>query len=163
MFCKDCKEDAVASLLEQKLSLCLPCIEKRASEFEGLKEACITLDGQVKKDRELIDVTEKKLEKISHLMQAELAGQTSAQNGLGEDQNPFSMTDEEGSKSHVMWLAGWTAIDTRRKALQAHAVMTWAGGVLIAVNELAKGYGQQEIAAKLDVVISKFGQYVQPE
>lgn len=163
MFCKDCKKNSeMASKIEDKLALCIPCLEIRAVKFEELQDTCSSLVEQLKKEKEFEDMLEEKLKKISHLMQAELAGQTSAQNGLGEDQNPFAL-DEEGSKPHIMWLAGWTAVDTRRKALQAHAVMTWASGVLTAVNELAKGYDQQEIAAKLDVVISKFGQFVQPE
>jgi len=159
MFCKDCKEDAAASLLEQKLSLCLPCIEIRAVKYEELKEENATTCESNENLKQALNDSEAKVDKIGHMMHAELAGQSSAQSGLGEDQNPFLAEDQR----HIMWLSGWTAVDTRRKALQAHAVMTWAGGVLTAVNELAKGYGQEEIASKLDVVISKFGQFVQTE
>jgi len=95
---------------------------------------------------------------FEQLMAAERNGVTAAERGLPEDQNPHVVDSNE----HVMWLAGWTAIDTRRRGLQAHAVMVWSGGVLESIIELAKGYDQTEIAVKLEVVTSKFKNFVDP-
>lgn len=157
MFCKDCKEDSEDSLLERDLSLCLPCIKIRAERFDELKQELEAADETISDVRKVLKTYEAKVEMFNGLMYAERAGMTSAENGLAEDQNPFKPEEER----HIMWLSGWTAVDTRRRGLQAHAVMTWSVGVLESIVDLARGYDQQEIATKLDTVVSKYKEFVQ--
>ena len=155
MKCVHCGVDTV-SAMELRLNLCLTCIERRTADYVnqiGIKDSVLIENDKLKK---LLDVSNKKAELYEGFMKAERAGNIAAENGLPEDQNPYPA----GTDENIMWLAGWTTIDTRRKSLQAAAVLSWSVDSLFVISELAHGYDQHEIAAKLDVVIEKCGKFV---
>ena len=155
MFCKDCNKewkDGYGAPLEERLDLCVPCIELRAGKVDELEIELASMEEVHTGLRKALKTAELKVEQFNGLMYAEQAGMTSAENGLGEDQNPFKVEEER----HIMWLAGWTAVDTRRRGLQAEAVMTWSVGMLETLIDLARGYDQQEIATKIGLVVSKY-------
>jgi len=110
-----------------------------------------------KHESELEKLTAKCKQYESYL-RAESLGLMAAQNGDSLEENPYA--EDANPDERGLWFAGWNAADTHRLALRANACMTWSIGSLESIAEIARGNGQEEIDAKLQVVITKFREYV---
>jgi len=97
-----------------------------------------------------------KVKQYEDFLKAESLGLVAAQEGLSESVNPYSVDTDE----RALWFAGWNAADTHRLALRANACMTWAIGSLESIAEIARGNGQDEINSKLQIVVTKFQEYI---
>lgn len=99
-----------------------------------------------------------KVKQYEDYLKAESLGLMASQNGDNVEENPY--TEDTNTEERGLWFAGWNAADTHRLALRANACMTWAIGSLESIAEIARGNSQEEIDAKLQLVVAKFKEYV---
>ena len=152
--CLSC-ESLLVSGAEQRHHLCMAHLEvKIAKQMEmevEVHDLKVAVD-RLKRDKEDSD---QNVAKVQKLLKAETEGIMAADRGISETDNPYP----DGDECCAMWLNGWQSVETRRITSQAIAVIRWSTQSLDTIQELARGYGQQEISDKIDVIRQKLEQF----
>lgn len=153
--CKKCFSDLV-SFSEQQSGVCSHCMITVVSELD---DALDDVSSLRKKNKELNDSIEELLEKntlYTSLMKAELEGATASRRGLLLSDNLYA----SGSVHNEHWAIGWSVDQLSMSLEKMRAIMLWTTEHLVHIRELAKGYGYDEIATKLDLVFQKVSPYI---
>jgi hypothetical protein len=149
--CRNHPEVILGSKIENHTGLCLACVEVKIARIAELE----VIEHKYKVEHEeLVNanaVLIERVQKFQSMMKAEVEGVSAANNGMTEEQNPYP----DGDELCVMWLNGHQSVETRRRTAQAMAVIDWSNTCLQTIQELARGYGQLEIADKIGTVVQK--------
>lgn len=105
-------------------------------------------------DQNTIEDLQKRIKTFEDMLAAEAAGIKASDEGKQLSDNPFSELNLK-----TMWVNGWWFSQTQRQALQAVSVIKWTIGNLDHIHELSKGYGQDEIASKIELIHSKLKEF----
>lgn len=155
--CRVHEDVVLGSKIELHVGLCFTCVETKLyglMELEAKVHDLVVENDMLKKDKGSL---ESSVFRNKTLLQAEAAGRKAAQSGLPADQNPYSSDVDH----HVMWLDGWHRVESRRELAKAAAVVEWSVVTLDVVDQLARGYGQTEIADKVTLVRQKLAGFVE--
>lgn len=148
--CTRCEKGTLSSFFEQRLKMCADCVSAmvdKAIEIEKILP-------QMQKD---LEETRKFSEMLVQSHEAEKLGMDAARKGLSQDQNPFPPSTEANSA----WNFGWSRGELDRRTTQAIAVIEWTVLNLDVIEQLSLGYGQNEIADKLNTISAKLAPFVE--
>lgn len=149
--CTECKVGTLSSFFESRLTVCADCAAK-------LIEQALVLRGELPKMTQRLREAHDTIARYTVSVEAEEKGFGASKKGFGLDQNPY-----KENELAQCWTAGWCRGELERRAEQAASVIQWSVLNLDAIEELAKGYGQQEIADKLSTVSAKLVPFVEVE
>lgn len=156
MICQFCGNNlGMSSRLEAENCVCVKCIREKIEDYVKVTRQNESLKNENSTLLKKVEESDFKVERVQKLLAAETSGVNAANDGLGEDQNPYSAGDELSA----LWLNGWQSVEIQRAAARALAVIEWSTETLEHIREIAAGYGSEEIKNKVDVVISKLSQF----
>lgn len=148
MQCSACGSSLVANVEIETLS-CVDCIRTFPDRIKKLTEDLMS-------ERSLRELSDKKIANLKELMKIESEGQTAAWRGIEQNQCPY-----EDSDKRSMWETGWSVGALFKRSEASTAVVRWAIFAVEHALELAEGYGQREIADKLESVVRKLEEIVE--
>lgn len=150
MLCVECKTGTLSSSFEESLATCSSCAAKLVEKAHKLEDENLKLQEKVTRTNGIV---ENLLRSYTH----ETTGMMAAAKGLGRDQNPHG----RGTVEADAWDVGWCRGEMDRRTMEAASVIEWAVLNLDVIEDLAKGYGQTEIADKLSTVTAKLADFVE--
>lgn len=148
--CTRCEKGTLTSFFEQKLKLCADCAAVLVDKGKLHEEQAPKLRQDLQEARDFIN-------SMVESYESEKLGADAARKGFSEDQNPFP----QGNEKHAGWNFGWTRGMQDRRTAEAAAVIEWTVLNLDVIEQLAAGYGQKEIADKLEIISSKLSEFVE--
>ena len=141
---------------EFRTGACFECMTAMAEKLEESSSSSARLQEELDDKNGQIEKLSSKVSALEMMDRAEELGRNVAREGLGEDECPWA----EGDAARLAWMKGYWAEQVSRSLRMARGVMTWSVDNLRHVHELAKGYGNDEIADKIDLIASKIDSYV---
>ena len=154
-YCNSCN-NILCTLTEQNINLCVSCAallfkenKRLIDELQHIKE---DLNNIIKKENE----TKEKLNKRYELDQAEVIGRQACINKSDINENPYNSKSEE----YIFWNKGWLQANLKNDFNKLIAIMVPILSYLDHLEELSKGYGQTEIANKINQLIEKISPYL---
>lgn len=104
------------------------------------------------------DVLCPRCEEYRDLVRAEQEGAEAAEKNEPPESCPY---EPVSVTMRAMWLVGHGGVTRRRRTEQAAAVMTWSTTILENALELSRGYGHDEISARIKMVLEKVAPFVE--
>lgn len=153
--CLNCKGSLV-SATEVSAGACLSCYPSIMKKLAAQEEQLAALAKEKLGLQELCEEACKKNDGYVSIVNAELNGAEAARRGAPPTDNPLPPDSEE--RKH--WDFGWSQENLSSSFGKLRALMLWTTEHLAHVREIAKGYGQDEIATKLELVFTKVTPYL---
>lgn len=153
--CLNCK-GLLVSATEVAAGACLGCYPEFVKLTQKQQEQITVLAKQVLELQELCEDACKKNDGYVAIVNAELNGAEAARRGAPPTDNPLPPDSEE--RKH--WDFGWNQENLSNSFGKLRALMLWTTEHLAHVREIAKGYGHDEIATKLELVFTKVSPYL---
>lgn len=154
--CFNCKGSLV-SASELEAGACLKCYPDIIAKLRTANEQLEQARANGKDLDEKVTAAGEALTLYSKLVQAEVDGGTAAVRGAPITDNPF----ESGTDQNEHWALGWNQQNLANQYGKLRSLMLWTCEHLAHVREIAKGYGQDEISTKLELVFQKVVPYVE--
>lgn len=159
--CHKCNK-VVTRLFERQLAVCMDCVGAFVDEINaGLKKGLETAEGWQKlyeKEKAEKEKIQTILAEVATVKKAELEGMQDFVAGTPISACPYDSSDENGRQ---FWEIGWRYAHGVKSYDRIRALMLWTTEHLAHVLELARGYGQQEIATKLLTVFEKVSHHME--
>ena len=140
---------------ERKVGQCVACLLATKEELASLQTTHQETVTKLKTIQENAAVLVQSIERRKKLDEAERLGSKAALDGADEGENPYV----KGSEEHILWESGFVTSSLTNEYDQFRAMLLWSLNVLDHIEELARGYGQEEIAVKVATVLEKYAQH----
>lgn len=145
---------ALVSATEISSGVCIPCTREIHLESIQLKLEIEKLQSELSRSRESIGRLVEAIEKIKETSDSRKMGEEAAVRGIDGSDNPFP-----AGHRREAWDDGFVIGLLGSQIKESCAVGVWARDSLILIEELARGYGQEEIGQKISTVVEKLSDF----
>lgn len=148
----------LATAIELGANNCFDCYSSIVSERDEYRKRCNELADSDKHLHESIAKLDAHIKELNDVIEAESLGKIAGERGADVSDNPYSLESQKNMKTY--WEHGWYRSEVEREYKKLRAVMLWVMNSVAIVRQLLSGYGNDELASKLDTVIEKGALYL---
>lgn len=153
-YCEACAEKLVSST-ELRIGYCVFCMENFIEKEVSHNETVNVLQQEIERQREALVDLKALIEMWKLLEEIKENGRQAATRGIMLDENPH--TSDSGA--YTVWNGGWAEVALLASYQRQDAMILRTLEMLETVEEISKGYGQQEIFSKLESITSLLKEY----